>query len=65
MVTIDLTHLFATCNPSTLSSMHATDLGAAFLLSPDIQIDLSGGAGLTDNAADYFINAGLSFRLAR
>jgi hypothetical protein len=30
-----------------------------------MQIDLFGGAGITDNATNYFVNAGISYRLPR
>ena len=50
---------------SDVLPMHAADAGIAYVLSPDLQLDLSGGAGITPSAPDYFINAGLSLRLRR
>lgn len=45
--------------------VHAADAGIAWVLSPDLQLDLSGGTGITPSAPEYFINAGLSLRLPR
>ncbi|MDB5036262.1 MAG: hypothetical protein JWQ98_3503 [Chlorobi bacterium] len=50
---------------SAVSATHAADIGAAFLVTPNIQLDIFGGAGITDNAPDYFVNGGVSFRLPR
>jgi hypothetical protein len=41
---------------------HRLDGGFTYLISNDVQIDCSGGIGLTQNAPDYFLSAGLSFR---
>ena len=46
-------------------ALHAADAGASLLLADNLQIDLFGGVGLTPNAPDYFVNAGLSLRLPR
>jgi hypothetical protein len=45
--------------------LHATDAGLALVVDPCIQLDLSGGVGITPSAPDYFINAGVSLRLPR
>ncbi|MBF6609373.1 MAG: transporter, partial [Flavobacterium sp.] len=34
-----------------------------YLLSNDFMLDVSGGFGLTDNAPDYFMALGFSFRI--
>ncbi|HSL81901.1 MAG TPA: transporter, partial [Thermoanaerobaculia bacterium] len=39
------------------------DGGFTYLLRPNLQLDLSAGAGLTDHAPDWFVGAGVSFRL--
>lgn len=41
------------------------DGGFTFLATPNFQFDIYGGFGLTDIAPDYFVGAGLSFRLPR
>lgn len=41
------------------------DAGATYAILPNVQIDASGGVGLSDLAPDYFVGAGLSFRLPR
>lgn len=45
--------------------VHAIDLGAAYLLGNNLQLDLYGGIGITDNAPDYFAAGGISVRLPR
>jgi hypothetical protein len=41
---------------------HNLNLGAKWLLSDDLQVDLNGGVGLNSNANDYFMGVGLSYR---
>jgi len=41
---------------------HLFNLGGTVLLLPDLQLDLSGGVGLTRNAPDYFVSVGVSVR---
>ncbi len=41
---------------------HRFDAGITYLLNHDFQFDVSGGLGLTDNAPDFFLSAGVSFR---
>lgn len=48
-----------------VSPLHAVDAGLAYVVASNIQLDLYGGAGITENATDYFANAGISFRLPR
>lgn len=38
------------------------DGGFTYLLTKDIQLDISGGIGITDNAPERFISAGVSYR---
>lgn len=47
---------------SRAESSHLFNLGGTVLLLPDLQLDLSGGVGLTDNAPDYFVSFGVSVR---
>ncbi len=44
---------------------HRLDGGFTYLFSKNIQADISGGIGISDRSPDYFIGAGLSFRLPR
>jgi hypothetical protein len=41
---------------------HNLDGGFTFLLRDDLQVDLSAGVGLNEQAPDVFVGAGLSFR---
>lgn len=45
--------------------MPMMDAGLTYLLRDNLQFDISGGIGLNDDAPDYFISAGLSFRIPR
>ena len=49
--------------PQKSKADHRFDGGFAFLLQNNILVDLSGGFGITQNAPDYYIAAGFSFRL--
>jgi hypothetical protein len=42
---------------------HRADGGFTFLITDHVQLDCSGGVGLQENSPDYFVSAGLSFRL--
>lgn len=42
---------------------HALDFGLGYFPTRDIKLDVYAGAGLTKAAPDYFVSAGLSFRL--
>ncbi len=44
---------------------HSFDAGLSYLVAPRVQVDLSAGIGLNAAAIDWFVGAGLSFRLPR
>jgi len=44
---------------------HSVDGGFSFLANDDLQFDLSAGAGLNDAAPDFFLSAGVAWRLPR
>lgn len=44
---------------------HSVDGGVTFGLGPRLQLDLSGGLGLTDEAPDRFVGVGVSYRAPR
>jgi hypothetical protein len=44
---------------------HRMDAGFTFLLRRNLQLDVSGGLGLSDISPDYFVNAGVSWRIPR
>jgi hypothetical protein len=44
---------------------HAADAGLTLLVTPRLQLDLAAGAGLTDEAPDRFLTAGVSIRWPR
>lgn len=46
-------------------NQHAFDGGFTYLLRPNLQLDLLGGAGLSEAADDGFVTAGLSWRIPR
>lgn len=48
--------------PKEIVSDHRFDAGLTYLLNHDFQFDVSGGLGITENAPDFFLSAGLSFR---
>jgi hypothetical protein len=41
---------------------HAFDTGLIFLVRPNLQLDVAGGVGLSDEADDWFVGAGLTVR---
>ena len=41
---------------------HAVDGGFTYLLTDDVELDVSAGAGLDRTAPDYFVGAGISWR---
>jgi hypothetical protein len=49
--------------PQTSSADHRFDCGLNYLLRNNVLIDISGGFGLTENAPDYYVALGFSFRL--
>ena len=44
---------------------HGVDGGMTYLLSPHLQLDLSGGISKVEGDTNYFLSAGFSFRLQR
>jgi hypothetical protein len=44
-------------------SEHLFDAGFTFLVLPNLQLDVSGGVGLNNNAMDNFLSFGLTYRL--
>lgn len=42
---------------------HRLDGGITYLIDKNLQLDLSGGIGITEESPDYFISTGVSFRL--
>lgn len=44
---------------------HRIDGGFAYLIRKNIQLDISGGYGITEISPDYFVAAGLSFRIPK
>jgi hypothetical protein len=60
--------VFAECygfSTEKSSSDYLTDVGCAYLLSNDLQLDVSGGIGLNASAPDSFIALGLSWRTGK
>ncbi len=51
--------------PADGGPAHSADAGVTFLASKNVQLDLSGGAGLNERADDWFVGAGISFRVPR
>ncbi len=49
--------------PQQSKADHRFDCGFNYLLRQNVLFDISGGVGLTENAPDYFIALGFSFRL--
>ncbi|MGB3586858.1 MAG: transporter [Tunicatimonas sp.] len=47
---------------SQLDHSHLFNLGGTVLLLPDLQLDVSGGVGISENAPDYFVSIGVSVR---
>lgn len=42
---------------------HLWDAGFTYLLNDNIQLDISGGTGVTKNTQDLYLSAGISFRI--
>jgi len=49
--------------PQYSSAYHSFDGGFSYLIHENMLVDISGGFGLTNNAPDYFVAVGFSFRL--
>ena len=52
-------------NAALAPAFSTLDAGIGYLPAGNIQLDLSGGVGITDNAPDYFVAAGICVRLPR
>jgi hypothetical protein len=48
--------------PETGSADHLFDTGLTYMITPNLQVDTSFGLGLSDNAPDFFISGGISWR---
>jgi hypothetical protein len=44
---------------------HSLDAGVTWLVAPRVQLDFAAGVGLNDAAPDWFVGAGVSFRVPR
>jgi hypothetical protein len=51
--------------PEAGTAQHQIDAGFTYLLTPNFQVDVSGGIGLNEAAPDNFISFGLSYRIPR
>jgi hypothetical protein len=51
--------------PSGLTAEHSFDGGLAYLLKPNLQLDISAGVGITKTAPQSYWAIGLSFRLPK
>jgi hypothetical protein len=51
--------------PEKGRASHLLDGGITYLVLPNLQLDVSGGIGLTEESPDYFLNCGLCLRLPR
>ena len=49
--------------PENSKSNHNFDGGFTYLVRRNVLVDISAGKGLTDNANDYYVSLGFSFRL--
>jgi hypothetical protein len=49
--------------PEEETAYHSIDGGFTYLLSNDFMLDASAGFGITENAPDYYVSLGFSFRL--
>ena len=51
--------------PEDSNFNHFWDTGLTYLISDNVQLDVSGGTGLSKNIQDLFLSAGISFRLPK
>ncbi len=51
--------------PEAGTAQHQLDAGFTYLISPNFQLDISGGIGLNKEAPDNFVSIGLSYRIPR
>ncbi len=49
--------------PENSSFKHLWDAGFTYLVNDNIQLDISGGTGITKNVQDLFLSAGISVRI--
>lgn len=49
--------------PEESSAMHKWDGGFTYLIGENIQLDISGGMGISNDTQDLFLSAGISFRI--
>jgi len=49
--------------PENSKADNRVDAGFTYKFSPVVQWDISGGIGVSENAPDYFLSTGISFRL--
>tara|TARA_R110002073_G_scaffold279026_1_gene443218 strand:+ start:510905 stop:511702 length:798 start_codon:yes stop_codon:yes gene_type:complete len=49
--------------PEGSSFNHLWNAGLTYLISNNIQLDISGGTGITQNVQDLFLSTGISFRI--
>ncbi len=49
--------------PEKVAALHMVDAGLTFLITPNFQLDVSGGIGLNDAAPDHFLSCGLSWQI--
>jgi hypothetical protein len=49
--------------PEKNKASHNFDGGITYLINNNFMVDLSSGVGITDNAPDYYVSLGCSFRL--
>jgi hypothetical protein len=42
---------------------HLWDMGLTYLINENVQLDISGGTGITQNVQDLFLSAGISIRI--
>jgi hypothetical protein len=55
---------YSTLKASGEEDEHSIDSGVTYLMSDDVQIDLSAGVGLNRAAPDFFIGAGVAWRFS-
>lgn len=51
--------------PQKQAASHSWDAGFTYLINNNVQLDVHGGTAITDNAPDYFIGCGISFRFSK
>jgi hypothetical protein len=51
--------------PEEGRATHLIDAGFTFLVLPNLQLDISGGLGLTEESIDNYLSFGLSYRLPK